>query len=79
MVEPAASPTLPDLHAAAHRLHTVIQGVSFWTAVVLPFVYLPVLVLGGATSSPMTLVSTAIGLNVVALLLGHRHEPVHLD
>ena len=50
-----------------------IRGVAFWTAIALPFLYIPLL----ATGLQSTAVRTAFGVlvlaNAVALLVGHSY------
>ena len=55
-------------------LTTPIEMVSFWLAVALPFLYLPLLVSGVTTNSELMTVLMLLGLNVVALLVGHDHR-----
>ncbi len=50
----------------------LVRVVSFWTAVVLPFVYLPLLV--GGLQGDATLFGGLLALNAVALLLGHDYR-----
>jgi len=49
-----------------------LQFLAFWTAVTLPFLYLPLLV-GGLNGQQATVFVGLLSLNVVALLLGHEH------
>lgn len=51
----------------------VIEFVAFWIAVALPFVYLPMIALGAATSYPLAFVGL-LGANAIALAIGHGHE-----
>lgn len=52
----------------------VVQGVAFWSAVVLPAVYIPPLFVG----SPWVVTGSAVGylilLNTVAVVVGHGHR-----
>lgn len=53
----------------------VLRGICFWTAVVLPFLWVPLLAgdrLGGQESLAL---ATLVALNVAALVLGHGHRP----
>lgn len=50
-----------------------LRFVSFWLAVALPFLYLPLLY-GGLTGEQGVVFTALLGLNVVALVLGHSHR-----
>ncbi|WP_340098715.1 hypothetical protein [Salinibaculum salinum] len=69
---PVPLPPCPEL--PGQRLVGVLRRVAFWTAVVLPLAYLPLL------SSPVDdtelLVFVAlVAVNVVCLLVGHDYSP----
>lgn len=50
------------------------EALAFWSAVALPFVYIPLLLSGIETSAELLAVATLIGAHVVALVLGHHHR-----
>lgn len=52
----------------------LVQAVAFWSAIVLPFIYLPLLALGLETTTHQILFLALVGLNVLTVVLGHRHE-----
>ena len=53
---------------------TPVTAAAFWSAVALPFLHLPLLLLTGLSSeSTATAFLALLGLNVVALLLGHPY------
>jgi hypothetical protein len=54
----------------AGALKSPLRAVAFWTAVVLPFAYLPMLV-GGLSN--VTLFTTLVVANALTLLAGHNH------
>lgn len=54
----------------------MVEAVAFWTAIVLPFLYVPLLFIGLDTTVQQVLFLVLIGLNVVMVVLGHRH---HVD
>lgn len=56
------------------RLRRPVEALAFWTAVVLPFVYLPLMLDGFAATSDVLLFGGLVVLNVVALLVGHDHK-----
>lgn len=51
-----------------------VTAVAFWTAIALPFLHLPLLLLTGLSAPNTTSAFVALlGLNVLALLVGHPH------
>ena len=58
----------------ATPLTTPIEMVSFWLAIALPFLYLPLLVTGVTSNGELLSILVLLGLNVVALLVGHGHR-----
>ncbi|PSQ05775.1 hypothetical protein BRC92_01670 [Halobacteriales archaeon QS_4_69_31] len=51
-----------------------ITGLAFWTAIALPFLHLPLLLLTGLSSSgTATAFVVLLAANIVALLVGHPH------
>lgn len=69
------TPPIPDPGVTSRRVRGLVAGLGFWTAIVLPFVYLPSLALGPMITVPPSLLATAVALNVLALFVGHRHDP----
>lgn len=69
-----ATEALSDVSLAeryhANPLTTPVEIAGFWLAIVMPFLYVPVLLTG---ISPTTLVGL-LALNVVALVAGHMHR-----
>lgn len=53
---------------------TPIRVVSFWTAVGLPFLYIPLIAAGLDSSSEITGLAVLLVLNLIALLLGHDYN-----
>ncbi|WP_144902992.1 hypothetical protein [Halobellus captivus] len=51
-----------------------LKAVSFWTAIVLPFTYVPLLV-GGLTGGEALLFAGLIAINALAFVGGHGYEP----
>ena len=53
-------------------LRTTVRGMSFWAAILLPLVYLPLL---SGSLGPQTglIVIGLLGLNLIALFVGHNH------
>ncbi|ATW88954.1 hypothetical protein halTADL_2207 [Halohasta litchfieldiae] len=53
-------------------LEASIRGVSFWAAILLPLVYLPLLS-GGLEPQTGYIVIGLLALNLIALFVGHSH------
>jgi hypothetical protein len=53
-------------------LRATVQGVSFWAAILLPLVYLPLLS-GGLGPQTGYIVIGLLALNLIALFVGHSH------
>jgi uncharacterized membrane protein len=52
-----------------------VIAAAFWTAIVLPFVYLPLLATGLNTTEAQLLFVVLVALNVVMVIVGHSHRP----
>lgn len=62
----------------AGRVRAGVERVAFWLAVALPFVSLPYLLVGtlaGGFAYGGTVLAALLAANLVALVLGHRHDP----
>ncbi|USZ67682.1 hypothetical protein NGM10_13220 [Halorussus salilacus] len=57
-----------------HALTQPIQIVGFWSAVALPFLYLPLLVTGISSEAELLTFVGLLALNLAALLAGHGHK-----
>jgi len=55
-------------------LVSVVKAGAFWGAVVLPFVYLPLVALGLDSLGRQLLFASLVSLNVILLIVGHRHR-----
>lgn len=60
--------------AAGESLLAPIRGIAFWSAIALPFLYIPLLVSGLGSASTRTAFVALVACNVVALLIGHSHR-----
>lgn len=58
--------------AVIERIAHVLRALAFWTAVVLPFLYLPLL-LEGLTGQEWIALGGLLAMNVVALVVGHEY------
>ncbi|MFB6310762.1 MAG: hypothetical protein ABEH64_06210 [Salinirussus sp.] len=50
-----------------------ISGFAFWAAIALPFLHVPLLITGLETARMTAAFMLLLGLNVVALVLGHPY------
>lgn len=62
--------TLSEPDAA---LVAAVRGIAFWTAIALPFLYIPLLVSGLHSTATRTAFVALVACNAVALLVGHSH------
>ena len=53
-------------------LRTTVRGMSFWAAILLPLVYLPLLS-GGLDSQTGLIVIGLLALHLITLFVGHNH------
>lgn len=51
-----------------------VRLASFWTAIVLPFLYVPLLATGLSDSTETLTFLGLLGLNLLALYVGHSHR-----
>lgn len=51
-----------------------IRVASFWTAIVLPFLHVPLLATGLETAGETTAFLSLLALNLIALYAGHSHR-----
>lgn len=78
-----SSSSVNDLRAALDDAGSVVQSseillapvrrLSFWVAVALPFLYVPMLLIGLGSTARQTAFLALLCCNAVALLLGHSH------
>lgn len=54
----------------AHHVHAI----AFWTAIVLPFLHVPMLATGLESGSEVFTFLTLLALNALALLIGYPHN-----
>ena len=50
------------------------EVIGFWSAVALPFLYVPLVVNGPGTTAEQTALVGLVLAHVLALVLGHRHR-----
>lgn len=51
-----------------------VEAVAFWSAVALPFLYVPLLATGIPSQAEQTAFVALLVLNVLALVVGHGHK-----
>lgn len=69
-------PTTSSLgKAIARRVRVTLLAVTFWSAIVLPVLYVPLLATGLDTVARTVAFLVLFGLNVVALVVGHPYRP----
>ncbi len=52
-----------------------IRALAFWTAIALPFLYLPLLWYGLESTGELIVFFGLVALNLLALLVGHGYDP----
>lgn len=52
---------------------TCVQGLAFWTAVVVPATYMPLLIRGLSTTGDAVTLAQLLAVNAVALVVGHGY------
>ncbi|RXK51592.1 hypothetical protein [Halorientalis pallida] len=71
---PPVSDLRPALAQYGTGLKAGVTGLAFWSAIVLPFLYLPLLAYGLRSSSIVGAFVGLLALNVVAAVIGHRYH-----
>jgi hypothetical protein len=61
-------------HYRDHALTTPLEVVGFWSAVALPFLYVPLLFTGISSQAELLTFLGLLVLNLAALLAGHGHK-----
>lgn len=51
-----------------------IEALAFWTAIVLPFLYLPLLFIGLETTGELAVFFGLVALNIVAFIVGQGYK-----
>lgn len=62
------------LTTVARRVSSLVRRVAFWTAALLPFVYLPFVAIDPARLADFRLLGAFVSVNLVALVVGHGHH-----
>lgn len=69
---PAPRKTVVSIH---QWVRTSLLAVSFWSAVLLPFLSIPLLATGLNTVTQTTMFLALLALNIVTVLVGHSYQP----
>jgi len=64
---------LPSVARYGSGLKSGITGLAFWTAIILPFLHVPLLLTGLRSSSAALAFVSLLALNVVAVIVGQLH------
>ncbi|MDL5361509.1 hypothetical protein [Halalkalicoccus sp. NIPERK01] len=67
----------PSDHAsrlAVSALARPIEAIAFWSAIALPFLYLPLLVSGLGSTAQLTAFLALLALHAVTIVGGHRYN-----
>ncbi|MGB9931456.1 hypothetical protein [Haloarcula amylolytica] len=51
-----------------------VRGIAFWTAIALPFLYLPLLITGLNSGATRVAFVALVVFNAVTLFIGHAHR-----
>lgn len=62
-------------HANGSLTRRWLRAAAFWSAVVLPFLHLPLLAAGLRTQAEIAAFAILLGLNLLAVYVGHGHRP----
>jgi hypothetical protein len=71
---PAPTDAPAVLTRLGEELRVLVEAVFFWAAIVLPFLHVSLLLAGVDTTAEATAFAGLLGLNMVALVVGHRHR-----
>ena len=61
------------VRTAVDHVRPLLQATAFWSAVVMPFLYVPLL-LGGLTGSEFPTFVALVLVNATVLVIGHGHD-----
>ena len=70
----AESGVLPSLSRYGTGLKAGVTSVAFWSAIVLPFLHLPLLATGLKSTSVSIAFASLIALNLLAAVIGQFHR-----
>lgn len=67
--------SLPD----SRFLRTVPRAIAFWSAIILPFLHVPLLVAGLSSRAELAAFGFLVGLNLLTLRVGYSYRPGPAD
>ncbi|MFD1585425.1 hypothetical protein ACFR9U_00400 [Halorientalis brevis] len=70
----AESGVLPSLSRYGTGLKAGVTSVAFWSAIILPFLHLPLLATGLESTSVTIAFTALVALNVLTAVVGHFHR-----
>ena len=63
------------LRTASQHVFTPVRAAGFWSAIALPFLYVPLVATGLETEAELSVFLALLAANVIAIALGHSHSP----
>lgn len=69
-------PPARTLRSLGGRALAGVRRLAFWTAVVLPVLYVPPLIAGPDSPGQLAALAALVAVHVVAILVGHDHRRV---
>lgn len=73
-LEAASAATLRLLRGSARLVTTLVRGIAFWLAIVLPMIVFAALVTG-VIGTYFGETIALLGASIVCLIVGHDHQP----
>lgn len=68
-------PIISDLQNGEKSLAQWIRAVSFWSTIILPFLYIPLFMTGLDTVTRTVVFFSLFLLNIVTLVISHSYRP----
>jgi hypothetical protein len=68
------TPRVDPIRSGWRAARRTAETVGFWSAVALPFLYLPLMVAGPQSRAEWLSVGALVCLHVLALVVGHAHN-----
>lgn len=72
--DPALRPFLQPAVAAAAAARSLVEGVAFWLAVLLPFAYVPAFALGVEAAVAPRVLGALVAVHVATLVVGNGYR-----
>jgi hypothetical protein len=68
------SPRVEPVRSGWRAARSAAETVGFWSAIALPFLYLPLVVVGPRSGAEWLSVGALVSLHALALVVGHAHN-----